>query len=51
MVRVAEAALQVRGDAERHQIPKPVKHALASDSAAPCGRSFSFWKRADRMGD
>ena len=30
MVRVAEAALQVRGDAGRHQIPKPVKHALAS---------------------
>jgi acetyl-CoA C-acetyltransferase len=30
MVRVAEAALQIRGDAGRHQIPKPVKHALAS---------------------
>jgi acetyl-CoA C-acetyltransferase len=30
MVRVAEAALQVRGDAGRHQIPKPIKHALAS---------------------
>jgi acetyl-CoA C-acetyltransferase len=30
MVRVAEAALQVRGDAGRHQIPNPVKHALAS---------------------
>lgn len=30
MVRVAEAALQVRGDAGRHQIPQPVKHALAS---------------------
>jgi acetyl-CoA C-acetyltransferase len=30
MVRVAEAALQVRGDAGRHQIPKPVKHDLAS---------------------
>jgi acetyl-CoA C-acetyltransferase len=30
MVRVAEAALQVRGDAGRHQVPKPVKHALAS---------------------
>ncbi|KPK92432.1 MAG: hypothetical protein AMJ94_05155 [Deltaproteobacteria bacterium SM23_61] len=28
--RVAEAALQVRGDAGRHQIPKPVRHALAS---------------------
>jgi len=30
LVRVAEAALQVRGDAGRHQIPKPVRHALAS---------------------
>ncbi len=30
MVRVAEAALQVRGDAGRHQVPRPVKHALAS---------------------
>ena len=30
LVRVAEAALQIRGDAGRHQIPKPVKHALAS---------------------
>jgi acetyl-CoA C-acetyltransferase len=30
LVRVAEAALQVRGDAGAHQIPKPVKHALAS---------------------
>jgi len=30
LVRVAEAALQVRGDAGRHQIPKSVKHALAS---------------------
>jgi acetyl-CoA C-acetyltransferase len=30
MVRVAEAALQVRGDAGRHQIPTPVNHALAS---------------------
>ncbi len=30
LVRIAEAALQVRGDAGRHQIPKPVRHALAS---------------------
>jgi acetyl-CoA C-acetyltransferase len=30
LVRVAEAALQIRGDAGGHQIPKPVKHALAS---------------------
>jgi len=29
-LRVAEAALQVRGDAGAHQIPKEVKHALAS---------------------
>jgi acetyl-CoA C-acetyltransferase len=27
---VAEAALQVRGDAGAHQIPTPVNHALAS---------------------
>ncbi len=30
MVRVAEAALQVRGNAGGHQIPTPVNHALAS---------------------
>jgi acetyl-CoA C-acetyltransferase len=30
LVRVAEAALQVRGDAGRHQLPQPVRHALAS---------------------
>ncbi|HOD14736.1 MAG TPA: thiolase family protein [Spirochaetota bacterium] len=30
LVRVAEAALQIRGDAGAHQIPKPVRHALAS---------------------
>ncbi len=30
LVRVAEAAKQVRGDAGPHQIPTPVNHALAS---------------------
>jgi acetyl-CoA C-acetyltransferase len=30
LIRVAEAALQVRGDAGGHQIPRPVHHALAS---------------------
>ena len=30
IVRVAEAALQIRGDAGGHQIPGDVKHALAS---------------------
>ncbi len=30
IVRVAEAALQIRGDAGGHQIPGEVKHALAS---------------------
>ncbi len=30
LVRPAEAALQVRGDAGPHQIPTPVNHALAS---------------------
>ncbi len=30
LVRVAEAALQVRGTAGRHQVPKEVKRALAS---------------------
>jgi len=30
LVRVAEAALQIRGDAGEHQIPTPVNHALAS---------------------
>ena len=30
LLRVAEAALQIRGNAGRHQIPTPVRHALAS---------------------
>jgi acetyl-CoA C-acetyltransferase len=30
MVRVAEAAKQIRGNAGPHQIPRPVNHALAS---------------------
>jgi acetyl-CoA C-acetyltransferase len=30
MVRVAEAARQIRGDAGPHQIPRPVRHGLAS---------------------
>jgi acetyl-CoA C-acetyltransferase len=30
LLRVAEAALQIRGDAGAHQIPKEVKHGLAS---------------------
>lgn len=37
MVRVAEAALQIRGDAGGHQIPTEVKHALAS------GFGGTFW--------
>ena len=30
MVRVAEAAKQIRGNAGPHQVPKTVRHALAS---------------------
>ena len=30
MVRVAEAALQVLGEAGEHQVPGPVKQAMAS---------------------
>jgi len=37
MVRVAEAAMQIRGDAGGHQIPREVKHALAS------GFGGTFW--------
>jgi acetyl-CoA C-acetyltransferase len=37
LLRVAEAALQIRGDAGRHQIPTPVRHALAS------GFGGTFW--------
>ena len=37
MIRVAEAALQVRGDAGRHQVPREVRHALAS------GFGGTFW--------
>jgi acetyl-CoA C-acetyltransferase len=37
MLRPAEAALQIRGDAGDHQIKKEVKHALAS------GFGGTFW--------
>jgi len=37
MLRVAEAALQVRGDAGGHQVKKGIKHALAS------GFGGTFW--------
>lgn len=37
LIRIAEAALQVRGDAGEHQIPTEVKHALAS------GFGGTFW--------
>ncbi len=37
LIRVAEAALQVRGDAGEHQVPKDVKQALAS------GFGGTFW--------
>ncbi len=37
MARVAEAALQVRGDAGKHQVPGEVNHALAS------GFGGTFW--------
>jgi len=37
LLRVAEAALQIRGDAGRHQIPTAVRHALAS------GFGGTFW--------
>ena len=37
LLRVAEAALQIRGDAGRHQVPGPVRHALAS------GFGGTFW--------
>jgi acetyl-CoA C-acetyltransferase len=37
MIRVAEAALQIRGDAGAHQVPGPVRHALAS------GFGGTFW--------
>ena len=37
LVRVAEAAMQVRGTAGEHQVPKPVRRALAS------GFGGTFW--------
>lgn len=37
MIRVAEAALQIRGDAGAHQVPGDVRHALAS------GFGGTFW--------
>ncbi len=37
MIRVAEAALQIRGDADDHQVPKDINLALAS------GFGGTFW--------
>jgi len=40
MMRVAEAALQIRGDAGEHQVTREVKQALASGSVVPIGQTY-----------
>ena len=42
MARLAEAVLQVRGDAGEHQVPG-VKTALAQGVNGPCGQSHCVW--------
>jgi acetyl-CoA C-acetyltransferase len=42
LIRIAEATLQVRGDAGKRQIPG-VKTALAHGINGPCGQSHCVW--------
>ncbi len=42
LIRIAEAALQVRGDADKRQI-RAVKTALAHGVNGPCGQSHCVW--------
>jgi acetyl-CoA C-acetyltransferase len=45
-IRVAEAALQIRGDAGEHQVPKEVKTALASALGGPNWTVLTLLKRS-----
>jgi len=45
-IRVAEAALQIRGDAGGHQVPKDIKTALASALGGPNWTVLTLLKRS-----
>lgn len=43
LIRLIEAALQIRGDAGEHQVSKKIKTALAHGINGPCGQSHCVW--------
>lgn len=43
LIRLIEAALQIRGDAGEHQVSKRIKTALAHGINGPCGQSHCVW--------
>lgn len=43
LIRMIEAALQIRGDAGEHQVQKKVNTALAHGINGPCGQAHCVW--------
>lgn len=43
LIRLIEAALQIRGDAGEHQVAKKVKTALAHGINGPCAQAHCVW--------
>lgn len=43
LIRMIEAALQIRGDAGAHQVQKKVNTALAHGINGPCGQAHCVW--------
>lgn len=49
LIRLIEAALQIRGDAGEHQVSKKIKTALAHGINGPCGQSHCVWVLGDKI--
>ena len=43
LVRMIEAALQLRGEAGDHQVDKDIQNALAHGINGPCGQAHCVW--------
>jgi acetyl-CoA C-acetyltransferase len=43
LIRMIEAALQIRGDAGKHQVQKKVNTAIAHGINGPCGQAHCVW--------
>lgn len=49
LIRMIEAALQIRGDAGAHQVNKKVSTALAHGINGPCGQAHCVWVLGDQV--